>query len=172
MIPAEPQKNDRREGNPIYTRNYGRADRGGRYNPPPGYDGNAFSEPPAVKMHRAKDEIVRMPQDSEEIPELLQEERLSEDMTARPAEETDNAEERKPSPAEIRTKPAKEEDSSGTPDAVPVFAGGIQSLEALFRHLRGKFGREELIIVLVMLLVSSEGASPELILLALLLIAG
>ena len=172
MIPAEPQKNDRREGNPIYTRNYGRADRGGRYNPPPGYDGNAFSEPPAVKMHRAKAEIVRMPQDSEEIPELLQEERPSEDMTARPAEETDNAGERKPSPAEIRTKPTKEEDSSGTPDAVPVFAGGIQSLEALFRHLRGKFGREELIIVLVMLLVSSEGANPELILLALLLIAG
>ncbi|MBE6711493.1 MAG: hypothetical protein E7579_10290 [Ruminococcaceae bacterium] len=93
-------------------------------------------------------------------------------MTDSPSEENEASGERKPSPAEIRTKPTKEEESSGTPDAVPVFAGGIQSLEALFRHLRGKFGREELIIVLVMLLVSSEGASPELILLALLLIAG
>jgi len=182
VIPAEPQKNDRREGNPIYTRNYGRADRGGRYNPPPGYDGNAFSEPPAVKMHRATDELVRLPQNSpetpplpqnsEEILDLLQEEHPTEDMTDSPSEENEASGERKPSPAEIRTKPTKEEESSGTPDAVPVFAGGIQSLEALFRHLRGKFGREELIIVLVMLLVSSEGASPELILLALLLIAG
>ncbi|MBQ7930723.1 MAG: hypothetical protein IJ334_06905, partial [Clostridia bacterium] len=57
-------------------------------------------------------------------------------------------------------------------ESVPVFAGGIDAIEALFRHLRGKFGREELIIILVMLLISSEGASLELMLLALLLIAG
>lgn len=86
--------------------------------------------------------------------------------------EPGGAEERKPAPAEVRTKPVREEDTSEFPEEVPVFANGVQSLESLFRHLRGKFGREELIIVLVMLLVASEGASLELILLALLLIAG
>ena len=53
-----------------------------------------------------------------------------------------------------------------------MFGYGMQALEALFHHLRGKFGREELIIVLVMLLVASDGASIELILLALILLAG
>jgi hypothetical protein len=113
-------------------------------------------------MHRAQDEILRLPP-KEGLP-LTEEER--------PEAETDgkeNAEERKPEPAEIRTKPIREDDSQ---KSVPVFAAGVQSLEALFRHLHGKFGREELVIVLVMLLVSSDGASPELILLALLLIAG
>lgn len=57
-------------------------------------------------------------------------------------------------------------------ESAPVFADGVQALESLFRHLRGKFGREELIIVLVMLLISSEGGSLELLLLALILIAG
>ncbi len=162
MIPDDPQKNSRREGNPIYTRNYGKADRSGvRYNPPPGYDGNAFSEPPTVKMHRAQDEILRLPQD--EILRLPQEE----DPLL-----TEDAEEQKPEPAEIRIKPPAEEEVPEPPEEMPVHAGSIQSLEALFRHLRGKFGREELMIVLVMLLVASDGASPELLLLALLLIAG
>ncbi len=119
-------------------------------------------------MHPAQDEIVRLP--PKEILPLIEEERT--EFEEIEIEETEEAEERKPAPAEVRTKPVKEEDSSKFPEEVPVFAGGVQSLETLFRHLRGKFGREELIIVLVMLLVSSEGASLELILLALLLIAG
>lgn len=114
-------------------------------------------------MHPAQDEIVRLP--PKEILSLIEEERPE-------PEETEAAEERKPVPAEVRAKPVREEDSSEFPEEVPAFSSGIQSLEALFRHLRGKFGREELIIVLVMLLVASEGASLELILLALLLIAG
>jgi len=169
VIRTEPSEYDRREGTPIYTRNYGRADRGGvRYSPPPGYDGNAFTEPPAVKMHPAQDELVRLP--PKERVSFPEEERPEpEEMEVG---ETEEAGERKPSQAEVRTKPVREEDSSEFPEEIPVFTGGIQSLEALFRHLRGKFGREELIIVLVMLLVSSEGASLELILLALLLISG
>lgn len=44
--------------------------------------------------------------------------------------------------------------------------------EELLRSLKGKIGREELIILLVMLLVASEGVGIEVLLLALILIAG
>ena len=166
-----PQENHRREENLIYTRNYGKTDRGVRYNPPPGYDGNAFSGQPEVKMHRAQEEIFRPPQNVQDDlpqPEYPEPESMEPEEIPEIAEE----EERKPEPAEVRAKPVKEEEASKFPEEVPAFAGGIQSLEALFRHLRGRFGREELIIVLVMLLVSSDGASPEILLLALLLLAG
>lgn len=121
-------------------------------------------------MHPAQDEIVRLP--PKEILSLIEEERSEPEEIEAEGEKNEEAEERKPAPAEVRIKTVREEDSSKFPEEVPAFASGIQSLEALFRHLRGKFGREELIIVLVMLLVASEGASLELILLALLLIAG
>lgn len=69
-------------------------------------------------------------------------------------------------------EPERMVDPSPPAENFPVFHNSIQSLEALFSHLRGKFGREELIIVLVMLLIASDGASIELMLLALILIAG
>ncbi|MBQ9717376.1 MAG: hypothetical protein IJV76_05230 [Clostridia bacterium] len=161
----------------IYTRSYGKPSRSGiKYSPPPGYDGSAISQTPDVKLHEAEDDVTNLRTRRGESREL-------------PEESTDIFEERPPHPEEIPDHPERAEDSprpqtlpepdfGAEPgklqnnDSVPVFENGIQAFETLFRHLRGKFGREELIIVLVMLLISSEGASVELMLLALILIAG
>ena len=45
-------------------------------------------------------------------------------------------------------------------------------LRELLRNLRGKFGSEELIILAVMLLIAEDGIGPEVLILALTLIAG
>ena len=45
-------------------------------------------------------------------------------------------------------------------------------LSELLRNLRGKFGSEELIILAVMLLIAEDGIGPEVLILALTLIAG
>ena len=45
-------------------------------------------------------------------------------------------------------------------------------LSELLRNLRGKFGSEELIILAVMLLIVEDGIGPEVLILALTLIAG
>ncbi len=179
-----------RGGADIYTRNYGRPNHSGvRYNPPPGYDGNAFSDTTNVKMHEAEDDITMMPrrsresyhtekkaenhQAAEEIPGQFKESQLE------PYEEP---EENEVTPFEGR----KDDTVSCTDDStrgengksdvqqtgVMPFGNSIRALEALFKSLHGKFGREELIIVLVMLLIASEGTSIELLLLALVLIAG
>lgn len=168
----------------IYTRNYGKTSaNGAQYSPPPGYDGNAFSSTPEVKLHEAEEDVTNLRRKREPVrkipPELPEE---GEDIFENPAplpgtneaqelyntENTGSARPQNPPEPDFGAEPGKLPSS----ESVPVFAGGIDAIEALFRHLRGKFGREELIIILVMLLISSEGASLELMLLALLLIAG
>lgn len=137
----------------IYTRNYGR--NGTRYELPPGYDGNAFSQ--NVKLHEAEDDVTNLRRPPEPVVQHRDDTSVEDipktdgDMGGGKAEET----------------------SAGAPvENDAEFERGIRAFESLFRHLRGKFGREELIIVLVMLLISSEGASAELMLLALVLVAG
>lgn len=136
----------------IYTRNYGR--NGTRYELPPGYDGNAFSQ--NVKLHEAEDDVTTLRRSAEN--KVVHEQIEHEVEPVRDTEPEKNSAE----PVSIGAN--TENDAE--------FEKGIRAFESLFRHLRGKFGREELIIVLVMLLISSEGASAELILLALVLIAG
>lgn len=173
----------------IYTRNYGKPSRSGtRYNPPPGYDGNAFSQAPDVndvKLHEAVDDVTNLRRNREPVRELPEEnadifddrpplrERESAAEEERPQKESLPKPESIPEP-DFGAEPGKlpQAEPGREPESVPVFESGIQAFESLFRHLRGKFGREELIIVLVMLLISSEGASVELMLLALILIAG
>ncbi len=162
----------------IYTRNYGKNPaNAGRYNPPPGYDGNAFPTTPEVKLHEAEDDVTNLRRKREPIreipPELPEEE---EDLFENSADSGSGVPE---TAGSARPQNLPEPDFGAEPgklpsaeNSVPVFAGGIDAIEGLFRHLRGKFGREELIIILVMLLISSEGASLELMLLALILIAG
>ncbi len=165
-----------REGEKIYTRNYGKPNRSGvKYNPPPGYDGNAFSGTPDVKLHEAEDDVTRLPRRSREntLPEqtdaaVSPEEERFDLFDDTPPSYTDES---KPEPDEKETKPPEPLPPSET-ESLPAFGSGVQAFEALFHHLRGKFGREELIIVLVMLLIASDGASIELMLLALILIAG
>lgn len=161
----------RREEKQIYTRNYGKQNRSGvKYSPPPGYDGNAFSETPSVKLHEAEDDVTRLPRRPRIPAEPEPDER---DLFEEPEtfSEPEPFLEPEPEP-ENAPEPERMIDPSPPAENFPVFHNSIQSLETLFSHLRGKFGREELIIVLVMLLIASDGASIELMLLALILIAG
>ena len=154
----------------IYTRNYGKPSVGEtKYSPPPGYDGNAFPLT-EVKLHEAEDDVTSLRRRRGSMPEKTPEP---------PAEEeTELYEEENVRPQNLPEPDFGAEPGNLPPSAkphhgsLPVFSGGIDAAEELFRSLRGKFGREELIILLVMLLISSEGASLELMLLALLLIAG
>jgi len=114
-------------------------------------------------LRRGREPIRELP---EENTDLFEERPLQPEEENRP-EDTEPRPQSLPEP-EFGAEPGKLQ----RPADLPVFGNGIQAFEALFRQLRGKFGREELIIVLVMLLVSSEGASMELMLLALILIAG
>ncbi len=159
----------------IYTRSNGKNSGTGRYSPPPGYDGNAFPPTPEVKLHEAEEDVSRLRRKREPAPEIPRE-------LPEPEEKNDifgdsmrfSAEEEFAESARPQNLPEPDfgADPGKLPDNTSVFAGRMDSLEALLRHLRGKFGREELILVMVMLLIASDGASPELLLLVLLLIAG
>jgi len=116
-----------------------------------------------TSLRRNREPFRELP---EETTDIFEERPPQTEEESRP-EETEPKPQSLPEP-EFGAEPGKTE----KPADLPVFGNGIQAFEALFRQLRGKFGREELIIVLVMLLVSSEGASMELMLLALILIAG
>ena len=174
---------ERREGKMIYTRSYGKGSgNGARYSPPPGYDGNAFPPTPEVKLHEAEDDVRLLRRKREPAPEIPREQPepeenndlfedsvpFTENGTVTGTENAESARPQNPPEPDFGAEPGK----LPSAENIPVFAGGTDALEALLRHLKEKFGREELILVLVMLLVSSEGASPELLLLALLLIAG
>ena len=166
----------------IYTRSYGKNSGNGRYSPPPGYDGNAFSAAPEVKLHEAEDDVSRLRRKREpapEIPRELPEPEDKNDIFGNSVPFSEAEEIAQPdSTGSARPQNLPEPDFGAEPGKLPsaenaaVFAGKMDSLEALLRHLRGKFGREELILVMVMLLIASDGASPELLLLVLLLIAG
>ena len=166
----------------IYTRSYGKNTGNGRYSPPPGYDGNAFSATPEVKLHEAEDDVSRLRRKREpapEIPRELPEPEDKNDIFGNPVPFAESDEITEPdSTGSARPQNLPEPEFGAEPgklssaENTAVFAGKMDSLEALLRHLRGKFGREELILVMVMLLIASDGASPELLLLVLLLIAG
>ena len=147
----------------MYTRNQrnARDSRSQRYNPPPGYTGSTFQ----VKHHTPEDTI------DDNLPRRLYDD--------------DN-------------QPALPENGSGIrsesipPDTNPLTCQGEDKnddsivedycdkpvlqerspLNELISSLRGKIGSEELIILMVMLLISSDGMCAEVLILALCLIAG
>lgn len=157
----------------IYTRDF-RPVKNQKYSPPPGYDGNAFAAPklqndspgeyPQTEYQRersmgptvryvAKNEVQ---EDGEEYEndtpadEAVSEEEKNEEITD---ETNDNT--------ELAVKKHSRTD--------------FRENDAIFRlieSLHGKFGREELIILLVMFLIASDGICAEVLILALLLIAG
>lgn len=148
----------------MYTRNYARTTR--KYTPPPGYDGNAFpdSDTPSVKYHEAEDDLPRR---TSVVPPNVD---VGVDADADVTEETDLFAEPLP-PEEPTNLPTEIPVQTQTPPQKPpmFFEEGFRSLEHLFRQLRGNFGREELILILVMLLIASD-ASIELLFIALLLV--
>ncbi|MGN1410164.1 MAG: hypothetical protein ACI4XJ_08305 [Eubacteriales bacterium] len=163
-----------------------------KYSPPPGYDGNAFAAPklqndsmseyqqtdyqrersmgPTVR-YVAKNEVQE--DDADDIPksdipgeeELTDGEYYDNDI---PADEAESKEEKNEERSEEinDTTELAEKNHSRT---------DFRENDAIFRlieSLHGKFGREELIILLVMFLVASDGICAEVLILALLLIAG
>lgn len=141
----------------IYTRSNERPRRtGSRYEPPPGYDGNAFSQD--VKLHEGDEDVTTLRRPREVAPVA----QTSQTTSVAPASE------------EVQVEGVGSgEVAEGGRKA--TFEEGLLAFEEVFRQLRGRFGREELILVLVMLLISSgdssNGAGVELLLLSLLLIS-
>ena len=56
-------------------------------------------------------------------------------------------------------------------ETVPASATAHESISSLIENLRGKIGREELIILLVMFLIASDGMCAEVLILALVLLS-
>ena len=55
--------------------------------------------------------------------------------------------------------------------SAPASAKAHENISSLIENLRGKIGREELIILLVMFLIASDGMCAEVLILALVLLA-
>lgn len=134
----------------MYTRSYSRSrdNRNQRYTPPPGYDGTAFSDDSGIKHHAPDRELSfdgqgKKPDDCADDTETVLE----------CEEECDTAAENE-----------KPHDGSKHEETSPA--------AALIESLRGKIGAEELIILLTMFLISSDGICAEVLILALVLIAG
>lgn len=172
----------------MYSRNYNRTQRSEnpRYNPPPGYKGNAFSG----KHHKPTDEIG-LQYSAEKQPNA----ELYESGSARL--DFENFEPRRPQ--YDRSEPVERREEGIRQENTPVGENQLtcrgeekdQSLPAadrkaedhtaavekhplydLIESLRGKIGTEELIILMVMLLVASDGIGVEVLILALALLAG
>lgn len=133
----------------MYTRNFGKQ----KYTPPPGYDGTAFSETMTTKMHEPQ-MIIREESPIEQ--DLLQYQPETEPNEPEPVTESETPE--LPVFAEKETHHKQE--------------SALGQIGQLLGHLKGKIGSEELIILLVMLLIASDGMCAEVLILGLLLIAG
>lgn len=162
----------------IYTRDF-KSSKSQRYSPPPGYDGIAFapqSEYPQTDYQRdrtagptvryvAKNE-ARDEENGADIP----------DVTDIPEEEEYAGEEYReddiPSPGEEAEAEQSAELGIGEKNYSHMSLRENDAVFKLIESLHGKFGREELIILLVMFLVASDGICAEVLILALLLIAG
>ena len=129
----------------MYTRNFSRTP---RYSPPPGYVGNAFASGDEGKHHPPQDELHQ--------PDSHRGENLLPEPSQRPIKQE--------SPPEPKESPAPD----GTPSEKPILSSGGE-LTQLLHHLRGKLGKEELILLTVMLLIASDGLRPEVIILALMM---
>ncbi|MBP3368057.1 MAG: hypothetical protein J6L71_01365 [Clostridia bacterium] len=134
----------------IYTRDWGRSRRREEsYTPPPGYVGTAFSDG-GMKMHEADTDISELARDRLPREEFLQEKPISEESECSIFESEDEQHEVIDQTEEISRRDGRK-------------------LEALIKSLRGKFGTEELILILILLIVSSDGIGIETLVLGLLL---
>ena len=114
-----------------------------KYTPPPGYDGTAFNDMVTTK-HHVPTEMIRSEETSHKILyEVPEEENIVQEIGHEKNEE-----------AAIKPVPKKEEKQIGQ----------------LLEMLRGKLGAEEMIILLIILLIASEGVSAEMLVLGILLL--
>ena len=126
----------------IYTRDYSTRRARTGYSPPPGYDGTVFSGD-GMKMHAADTLVTDLDRGSAD-------DEVCECEPAPVVESADNTE----------CTTSVQERSTSNP------------LGDLVSSLRGKLGTEELILILVLLIVASEGIGIEALILGLLLISG
>lgn len=126
----------------IYTR-----DRRKNYTPPPGYVGNAFHmyDGATVRYRASADKSDDIPVEAEKS------------LAEIPKEIVENL------PDEIENK----EEAKPKNDGIQI----NENLRYLAHSISEKIGREELIILLVMLLVVSDGMCVEVLILALVLLA-
>lgn len=130
----------------MYTRNFGKQ----KYTPPPGYDGTAFEGNTSTKHHEPK-EIIHM---EDSLPRIAEYEGGME-------ENQDLVETKEPDVTVNKVVPVKEVQQNA--------ASADQTVKKLLESIRGHFGNEEMIILLVMLLIAADGISAELIILGILL---
>lgn len=129
----------------------------GRSVPPPGYNGTAFGASP------------------DPVPPAI---RRSDGQSGRqPDGPSDGLESKRHTPDEYGgERPAAIEPAAAAQAPIPApdrnQTAGFGSLTALFGDLRGRIGAEELILLLVMLLMSADGAGVETLLLGVVLLAG
>jgi len=152
----------------MYTRNTYRTQRNDsqRYTPPPGYVGNAFSGKHHVPEQNIRDNVPRRPQEDSREAQISEEGIRAENIPLR-----ENA---------LNCRGEEENrDNNGSHELqqegeVPKVPGPAEKspLQDLLGHLRGKIGTEELIILLIMLLISSDGIGAEALVLGLVLLAG
>ena len=136
----------------IYTRDL----RKNRYSPPPGYDGNTFKDWKDVSgMSGASARFTA--QRNEITEEYTPEEDISETSDVTAAEQ----------PVEEFSRDEVLQDDV----SAPASAKAHENISSLIETLRGKIGREELIILLVMFLIASDGMCAEVLILALVLLS-
>ena len=132
----------------IYTRDL----RKNRYSPPPGYDGNAFKDWKDVSgMSGASARFTAQRDESTDEEDILE--------TSAEAY------------AEQQSEEFPHEEALQDEVSAPASAKAHENISSLIENLRGKIGREELIILLVMFLIASDGMCAEVLILALVLLA-
>lgn len=136
----------------IYTRDL----RKNRYSPPPGYDGNTFKDWKDVSgMSGASARFTAQRDESTE-----EEYTPEEDILETSAEEYAEYQQEQPSNEVLQDEVS-----------ASASAKAHENISSLIENLRGKIGREELIILLVMFLIASDGMCAEVLILALVLLA-
>ena len=136
----------------IYTRDL----RKNRYSPPPGYDGNTFKDWKDVSgMSGASARFTAQRDESTE-----EEYTPEEDILETSAEEYAEYQQEQPSNEVLQDEVS-----------ASASAKAHENISSLIENLRGKIGREELIILLVMFLIASDGMCAEVLILALVLLS-
>lgn len=137
----------------IYTRDL----RKNRYSPPPGYDGNTFKDWKDVSTMSGASARFTAQRDESTEEEYTPEEDISETSDEAAAEQ----------PVEEFSRDEVLQDDV----SAPAGAKAHENISSLIENLRGKIGREELIILLVMFLIASDGMCAEVMILALVLLS-
>lgn len=148
----------------IYTREQRKV----HYSPPPGYDGNAFSRNDFSQMKESAEKSgasARFTSKNDTAPTETDEEILIEQSPTEqiPLIQNDVEKIDDKSSETIKVRATSE---------VRTTSEVMNNLTGLVSKLRGKIGKEELIILLVMLLIASEGICAEVLILALVLFYG